>query len=84
MYKLKIKSSAEKDLRGLPRSLFLRINQQVLALRSEPGPDGVRKLRGAVEGWRIRVGDYRIVYQIDDSAETVTVVRVKHRRDVYR
>lgn len=84
MYKLIIKSSAEKDLRRLPRSLFLRINQQILALRLEPRPDGVRKLKGVVYGWRIRVGDYRVVYQIDAAAETVTIIRVRHRRDVYR
>jgi mRNA interferase RelE/StbE len=44
----------------------------------------VRKLVGAIEGWRIRVGDYRILYQIDAAAQTVTIVRVKHRREVYR
>jgi mRNA interferase RelE/StbE len=44
----------------------------------------VRKLSGALEGWRVRVGDYRILYQIDDEAQTVTIVRVRHRREVYR
>jgi mRNA interferase RelE/StbE len=84
MYKLKIKRTAEKDMRVLPRQIFLRINQSILELRVEPRPVGVRKLAGALAGWRIRVGDYRIIYSIDDSAETVVIVRVRHRREVYR
>jgi mRNA interferase RelE/StbE len=83
MYALKIKRSAEHDLKRLPRPIFLRLNHQILALREEPRPSGTRKLKGKLEGWRIRVGDYRIVYQIDDSAHVVTIIRVRHRRDVY-
>ncbi|MCB9007599.1 MAG: type II toxin-antitoxin system RelE/ParE family toxin [Ardenticatenaceae bacterium] len=83
MYALKIKRSAERDLRRLPRPIFLRLNHQILALRQEPRPAGIRKLKGKFEGWRVRVGDYRIIYQIDDSARIVTIVRVRHRRDVY-
>lgn len=84
MYRLRLKRTAEADLDGLPRPLFDRINERILALREEPRPVGVRKLQGGVEGWRIRVGDYRIIYQIDDGARTVTIIRVRHRRDVYR
>jgi len=84
MYVLLIKRSAERDLRSLPRALFERVNETVLALRDDLRPHGVRKLVGALEGWRIRVGDYRILYQIDDDAQTVTIVRVKHRSQVYR
>ncbi len=83
MYSLRIKRSAERDLKRLPQSLFLRLNDQILALREEPRPVGTRKLKGKLEGWRVRVGDYRIVYQIDDSAQVVTIIRVRHRRDVY-
>lgn len=83
MYKIKIKRSAERDLKRFPNALFLRINQHILALRDNPRLPGVRKLQGDLEGWRVRVGDYRIVYQIDDDAKTVTIVRVRHRRDVY-
>ena len=84
MYRLLIKASAEKDLRGLPASLFQRVNARILALREEPRPAGSLKLSGNLEGWRVRVGDYRILYQIDDAAQTLTIVRVKHRREVYR
>ena len=83
MYALKIKKSAERDLKRLPKTLFLRLNEQILTLRQEPRPTGVRKLQGKLEGWRVRVGEYRIVYQIDDAAQVVTIVRVRHRRDVY-
>ena len=84
MYKLLIKTSAERDLRKLPGSVFQRVNERILALRSDPRPPGAGKLSGELEGWRIRVGDYRILYQIDDKTQTVTIVRVKHRREVYR
>jgi mRNA interferase RelE/StbE len=84
MYALFIKRSAERDLRRLPRALFERVNERILTLRDDPRPPGARKLAGTLEGWRVRVGDYRILYQIDDDAQTVTIVRVKHRREVYR
>ena len=84
MYALLIKRSAERDLRRLPSVLFERVNERILSLRDDPRPHGVRKLVEALEGWRIRVGDHRILYQIDDDAQTVTIVRVKHRREAYR
>jgi mRNA interferase RelE/StbE len=79
-----IKRSAERDLRRLPRALFERVNERILALRDDSRPPGARKLAGALEGWQVRVGDYRILYQVDDDAQTVTIVRVKGRREVYR
>ena len=84
MYALRIKRRAERDLRRLPASVFRRINPKILALREEPYPYGTRKLTGNLVGWRIRVGDYRIVYQVDELQRVVTIVRVRHRRDVYR
>lgn len=84
MYTLLLKSSAERDLRRLSRSLLERIHARLLSLRDDPRPHGARKLAGNREGWRVRVGDYRVLYQIDDAEQTVTVVRIKHRREVYR
>ena len=84
MYTLSIKRSAERDLRRLPNAVFRRVNEKILGLREDPYPSGARKLAGDLVGWRIRVGDYRILYQIHNAAQTVTIVRVKHRRDVYR
>ena len=84
MYTLLIKRSAERDPQWLPRTTFERINEKILALRDDPRPHGMRKLTGDLEGWRIRAGDYRILSPIDDGTQTVTVVRVKHRREAYR
>ena len=84
MYRLQIKRSAEVDLRRLPNPVFARINQRTIALRDDPRPVDVRKLQGQQEGWRIRVGDYRVIYLIDDSDQLITIVRVRHRRDVYK
>lgn len=84
MYRLQIKRTAERDLRRLPRSAFERLNDQILALREDPRPPGVKKLKGKLEGWRVRVGQYRILYQIDDEKRVVMIARVRHRRDVYR
>ena len=84
MYRLEIRRTAEADLRRLAEPVFTRINERILALRDDPRPAGVRKLQGQQEGWRIRVGDYRVIYLIDDSARSVTIVLVRHRRDVYK
>ncbi len=82
-YEVLIKASVEKEIRRLPSNVCERVNSAILALREESRPSGVRKLRRE-EGWRIRVGDYRVVYSIDDGLREVTVYRVRHRRDAYR
>jgi len=82
-YEVLIKASVEKEIRCLPSNVRERVNSAILALREEPRPSGVRKLRRE-EGWRILVGDYRVVYSIDDGLREVTVYRVRHRRDAYR
>ena len=84
MYTLLIKRAAEEDLRKLPHVIFSRINNKILALRDDPRPTTATKLTGNLEGWRIRVGDYRVIYQIDDDAQTIIIVWVKHRREAYR
>jgi len=84
MYTLLLTASAEKDLRKLPRPILERIHAKILMLRTDPRPAGATKLSGNLEGWRVRVGDYRIVYQIDNTAQTITLARVRHRREVYR
>lgn len=85
MYEIEIKRAAEKDMRRLPKGMFRRIRDSILALRDQPRPDGVRKLAGGgMEGCRIRIGDYRVVYQIDDAKNRITIIRVRHRREVYR
>jgi len=82
-YSLFIKRSAAKELEALPLKDRRRILPRMRALGAEPRPQGVEKLSGA-EKYRVRQGDYRILYTIDDSARSVVIVKIGHRRDVYR
>jgi mRNA interferase RelE/StbE len=82
-YSVLVKRDAEKELRRLPRRDLKRLVDRIAALAVEPRPTGVEKL-STLERYRVRQGDYRVVYEIDDQARTVTVVRIGHRREVYR
>jgi len=82
-YRVALASSAEKELRALPAKVVARMMPRLEHLASTPRPVGCKKLKGGDKEWRIRVGDYRIVYVIDDSARTVDVTRIAHRREVY-
>lgn len=79
-YSLEIKQSAQRELDALDNALFTRID---LALADSPRPSGCKNLRGYKDHWRVRVGDWRLVYIIDDRAKQVTITRVAHRREVY-
>jgi mRNA interferase RelE/StbE len=86
MYRCLLKPRAERDLKKLRRytpSEFDRIHRAILDLRENPRPPQAKPLRGP-DFWSRRVGDYRIVYTIDDDARVVTIYRVRHRREVYR
>ena len=82
-YALDIKPSARKELENLSDSLIARLAPKISCLAADPRPSGCRKLRGYKDLWRIHVGDYRVVYIIDDDRKMVSVTRVAHRRDVY-
>ncbi len=82
-YSLSIPRSVNKRMERLPAEVYDRLDGAILALADEPRPPGCVKLKGR-EDWRIRVGDYRIVYGIDDEQRIVEVLNVAHRRDVYR
>jgi len=82
-YEVLIKPSAEKEMDRLPASVFRRAARVILALEADPRPVGCKKLHG-VEEYSLRVGAYRILYTIDDSARQIEVVAVGHRRDIYR
>lgn len=73
-----------KQLQQLPRHVFSATLHAIIALTHNPRPVGVKKLVGSRSDWRIRIGEYRIIYEIDDAAKTVTVMQVEHRRDAYR
>ena len=87
-YTITVTRSAAKDLRALDDTSRRRVGKAIDALASDPRPDGVTKLAGTAKGdpplYRIRVGDYRVTYQIADRELIILVVRVRHRGEVYR
>ena len=83
-YRVLFKPSAEKVLRKLPVSVQRRIVGAVEGLQDNPRPPGAVKLMGEPDLWRTRVGDYRVIYSIDDDRLIVLVVRIAHRKDIYR
>ena len=82
-YSLEIKQSAQKELDALDETLFTRIDRKILALPDNPRPTGCKKLKGYKDPWRIRAGDWRVLYIIDDAAKRVGVTRIAHRREAY-
>lgn len=82
-YAVELKASARKELERLPAKLIQRIFPRLEALATEPRPAGCKKLKGGDNEWRIRVGDYRVVYVIDDAKALVTVTRIRNRSEVY-
>ena len=82
-YSLEIKQSAQKELDALDDTLFTRIDRKILALAGNPRPAGCKKLKGFKDQWRVRVGDWRVLYIIDDAAKRVGVTRIAHRREAY-
>ena len=83
-YQITFAKSARKQLQALARTLALRVIRSIEALAVTPRPAGCVKLEGGVGLWRIRVGDYRVIYEIDDDRRRVDVSAVRHRRDAYR
>lgn len=81
-YELLIKRTAAKELEALPKKDCRRISRRIQSLAGDPRPAGSEKLSGQ-EKYRLRQGDYRVLYQIDDAARTVTIVKICHRRDIY-
>lgn len=83
-FSLQWRPSTKKDLRNLPRQDVLRILSAVEKLADEPFPNGSQKLANAERTFRVRVGDYRVVYEVFSATKTIEIQRVRHRRDVYR
>lgn len=82
-YRVTILRRAQKELGALGGEAYGRVRDAIAALAEDPRPTGCLKLTGR-DGWRIRIGNYRVVYEIDDNSQTVTVLHIGHRRDVYR
>ena len=84
-YRILLERQAVKELRSLPPQILPRIDKRLLALSDEPWPRGAVKLKGKEgEGWRIKAGDYRILYMVDKTQKVIKVYRIKHRREAYR
>ena len=82
-YSVELSSRASRDTRRLDRQILIRISKAIDGLAENPRPSGCRRVQTAERLWRIRVGDWRIGYEIDDASQTVTIVTVGHRREFY-
>jgi mRNA interferase RelE/StbE len=83
-YSIRYTESASRSLKQLERGTQARITARILALADDPYPPGTRKIKGEQHAYRIRVGDYRVVYDVLEDAVVVLVLRIGHRKDVYR
>ncbi len=84
-YTLRLEATAERDLGHLSRDVLRRVDSKLMSLARNPRPRGAIKLEGREGlGWRIRVGEYRILYTIDDNTKVVSVYRIRPRGDAYR
>lgn len=84
-YRVLTDARAARQLEALPTEVVQRLDEAILRLRDSPRPPGVKRLRGKhSDGWRIRVGNYRILYRIDDVSREVRIFEIGHRREVYR
>ena len=82
-YQIFILPRAQKELAAVPKGTYERVRDAIRSLAHDPRPPGCLKLSGR-EGWRMRVGAYRVLYEIDDQQKSATVLHIGHRRDVYR
>lgn len=83
MYQIRILTQAQKDFEKLPLQIMNRIKKEIALLQNNPRPHGTIKLTQE-EGYRQRVGDYRILYRINDHAKEIFIYRIKHRKEAYR
>jgi mRNA interferase RelE/StbE len=83
-YRIEFRPAAERSFLKLPSSVRVRLQPRIESLAAEPRPLGAKKLAGSRDRWRIRVGDYRVIYEIHGDVLLVLVLAVGHRREVYR
>lgn len=84
LYKVEVKKSVLKELQSLDKKIIPQIWHRIKSLSVEPRPLNSKKLWGSGSSYRIRIGDYRVIYQIDDGRKTVLIYRIAHRKEVYR
>lgn len=83
-YKIEVSATAEKQIRGLGRDDQVRVLRAIQQLATDPRPRGARKLRGYEDVYRIRVGTFRVIYSVESDRLLVIVLKVGHRKDIYR
>ena len=83
MYQLSINNSAQKQLDKISYNEVKRISTKLILLKNNPRPAGCKKLHNE-KGYRIRIGDYRVLYEVDDNKKTVIIYKIAHRKEVYR
>jgi mRNA interferase RelE/StbE len=83
-YSIKISKSVQKQIDNLPNAMKGRILEKIKGLEIEPCPSGIVKLKNSEQEHRLRIGDYRVLYEIDDAKQTILILQCKHRREVYR
>ena len=83
MYKVVASKTASKELADLPTQVVNRIVPAIKKLGDDPRPPGCKKLKGEQDAWRIRIGDYRVIYTVNDVVRIVDVRSVGHRKDIY-
>ena len=83
-YQIIVTRSAQKELNSLSPEISIRIESKINSLVNNPRPSGCRKLKGRLNRWRIRVGDCRVIYSINDKNFTIQILEVGHRRDIYK
>jgi mRNA interferase RelE/StbE len=81
-YAVQLKPSARKELESLPSSVLTRVFRKIELLADDLRPAGCKKLKGYKDQWRIRMGDWRVVYIVDDPAKLVSITRIAHRREI--
>ena len=83
LYHIEFSSQARHEFSSLSGVILQRIDQKILALANNPRPPGVKKLKGYANRWRIRVGNYRVIYKIEDDRLIILVIQISHRSDAY-
>lgn len=82
-YSVEVKPAARKELDALPDPVLARVVRKLESLADVPRPAGCKKLKGYKDQWRIRIGNWRVVYLIDETVKLVSIVRIAHRREIY-
>ncbi len=83
-FKIVLKRSVLKDIRRMPRSALHTIQDRIAALEDDPFPPGAESIKGYDHHYRIRIGTYRVIYEVAAAAKIITIIRIAHRKDIYR